>query len=50
MSDLKEISETFNKYLSNLPEEDPQLLLNSFTHLSHALKDKFNSILDVLLP
>ena len=50
MSDLLEISETFIKYLSNLPEEDPQLTTNSFTHLSHALKDKFNPILEVLLP
>ena len=52
MNDLQEISENFVKYLSNLPEEDPQLatLLNSFTHLSHALKDKFTPILEVLLP
>ena len=45
-----EISEIFIKYLSNWPEEDPQLTTNSFTHLSHVLKDKFNPILEVLLP
>ena len=52
MNDLVEISDTFIKYLSNLPEEDPQLttLLNSFTHLSHALKEQFTPILEQLLP
>ena len=52
LNDLNEIANAFLNYMKTLPEEDPQLssLLNGFTHLSLALKDKFEPILVQLLP
>ena len=52
MNDLNEISNSFLNYIKNIPEEDPQLstIINSFTHLSFSMKDKFEPILEKLLP
>ena len=52
MNDLNEISNAFLNYMKNIPEEDPQLssIINSFTHLSLAMKDKFEPYLQQLLP
>ena len=52
MNDLNEISNAFLNYMKTIPEEDPQLssIINSFTHLSLAMKDKFEPILQQLLP
>ena len=52
MNDLNEISNAFLNYMKNIPEEDPQLssIINGFTHLSLAMKDKFEPILQNLLP
>ena len=52
MNDLNEISNAFLNYMKNIQEEDPQLssLLNGFTHLSIAMKEKFEPILQQLLP
>ena len=52
MNDLNEISNAFLNYIKNIPEEDPQLstIINSFTHLSLAMKDKFEPTLEKLLP
>ena len=52
MNDLTEISNAFLGYMKKLPEEDPQLssIINSFSHLSTAMKDKFEPILEQLLP
>jgi hypothetical protein len=48
MNDLNEISNAFLNYIKNIPEEDPQLstIINSFTHLSFSMKDKFEPILE----
>ena len=52
MNDLNEISNAFLNLMKNIPEEDPQLssIINGFTHLSLAMKDKFEPILEKLLP
>ena len=52
IEDLNTISNAFLSCLKNLKEEDPQLssILNGFTHLSLAMKDKFAPVLDQLLP
>ena len=52
INDLNEISNAFLEYMKNIKEEDPQLstILNSFTHLSLAMKDKFEPVLVKLLP
>jgi hypothetical protein len=52
LTDLNEIANAFLNYMKTIPEEDPQLssILNGFTHLSLALKDKFEPILVQLLP
>ena len=52
LTDLNEIANAFLNYMKTIPEEDPQLssILNGFTHLSLALKDKFEPILAQLLP
>ena len=52
MNDLNEISNAFLTYMKTLPEEDPQLssIINGFTHLSLSMKDKFEPILQNLLP
>ena len=52
LTDLNEIANAFLNYMKNIPEEDPQLtsILNGFTHLSLALKEKFEPILVQLLP
>ena len=52
LSDLNEIANAFLNYMKTIPEEDPQLtsILNGFTHLSLALKEKFEPILVQLLP
>lgn len=49
---MNEISNAFFEYMKNIKEEDPQLstILNSFTHLSLAMKDKFEPVLVKLLP
>ena len=52
MNDLNEISNAYLNLMKALPEEDPQLpsIINGFTHLSLAMKDKFEPILEQLLP
>ena len=52
IEDLNTIANAFLECLKSLPEEDPQLasVINGFTHLSLAMKDKFSPILDQLLP
>ena len=52
INDLNEIANAFLNYMKNIPEEDPQLtsIINGFTHLSLAMKDKFEPILEQLLP
>ena len=52
IEDLNTIANAFLACLKSLPEEDPQLasVINGFTHLSLAMKDKFAPILDQLLP
>ena len=52
IEDLNTIANAFLECLKSLPEEDPQLasVINGFTHLSLAMKDKFAPILDQLLP
>ena len=52
IEDLNSIANAFLACLKSLPEEDPQLasVINGFTHLSLAMKDKFAPILDQLLP
>ena len=52
INDLNEISNAFLNLMKELPEEDPQLpsIINGFTHLSLAMKDKFEPILQQLLP
>ena len=52
MEDLNSIANAFLELMKTLPEEDPQLasIINGFTHLSLAMKDKFVPILDQLLP
>ena len=52
MEDLNSIANAFLSLLKTLPEEDPQLssIINGFTHLSLAMKDKFGPILNELIP
>ena len=52
INDLNEIANAFLNYMKTIPEEDPQLtsIINGFTHLSLAMKDKFEPILQQLLP
>ena len=52
LEDLNSISNAFLSLIKSLPEEDPQLssVMNGFTHLSSALKEKFAPFLDQLLP
>ena len=52
LEDLNTIANAFLACFKSLPEEDPQLssIINGFTHLSLAMKDKFAPILDQLLP
>ena len=52
IKDLNEIANAFLNYMKTIPEEDPQLtsIINGFTHLSLAMKDKFEPILQQLLP
>ena len=52
LNDLNEISNAYLNLMKGLPEEDPQLpsIINGFTHLSLAMKDKFEPILEQLLP
>ena len=52
MNDLNEISNAFLNLMKTVPEEDPQLssIINGFTHLSLSMKDKFEPILEKLLP
>ena len=52
IDDLNSIANAFLGCLKTLPEEDPQVasVINGFTHLSLAMKDKFAPILDQLLP
>ena len=52
LEDLNTISNAFLSCIKTLPEEDPQLasVIMGFTHLSLAMKDKFEPILEQLLP
>ena len=52
IDDLNTISNAFLSSMKTLPEEDPQLasIINGFTHLSLAMKEKFEPILEQLLP
>ena len=52
IEDLNSIAGAFLECFKTLQEEDPQLssIINGFTHLSSALKDKFTPFLDQLLP
>ena len=52
IEDLNTIGNAFLSLIKTLPEEDPQLpsVINGFTHLSLAMKDKFAPLLDQLLP
>ena len=52
MNELNEIGNAFLEQMKVVKEEDPQLasILNGFTHLSLAMKEKFEPILDKLLP
>ena len=52
IDDLNSIAGAFLECFKTLKEEDPQLssIINGFTHLSLAMKDKFAPYLDQLLP
>ena len=52
IEDLNSIAGAFLECFKTLQEEDPQLssIINGFTHLSSALKDKFTPFLEQLLP
>ena len=52
IDDLNSIAGAFLDCFQTLKEEDPQLasIINGFTHLSSAMKDKFAPYLDKLLP
>ena len=52
IDDLNSIAGAFLELFKTLKEEDPQLssIINGFTHLSLAMKDKFAPYLDQLLP